>query len=396
MKPCCHSKCKGKKRCLLSGRWIDYHDYGAQFDGDQLPVRGKPGKVVDEAKAVKKKSKPTVDEIVKSLKLGVPKDADLAKTSNMSNRPAPKDEGVLANMKKRLKRYMKNPPKGVNLKRIPKADKQAEHGKEPAKSHAIPVIPDNEPKHYRTTHRQGRVKDTDADDTVLKKLSHLSKTNPSAFRDTANRIHAWGKDSPARSRVKARDGVRELHRLSRDDPATFHAIRMNARLVGHQSPARARVRKQKLADIKKSKDSFIGKIKRSVNIGLVSHAPRERRPAPKKKTESKRDRSYEMVSDAIINMHNASTQVKESKGKIVRLKIDRIKMDPDNWKMAKEAGGGSATEGPVEVYRREGSKRFEMGDGHHRAVDALNRGETHIHAKILPEVLPARKNKNNK
>ena len=40
MKSCCHKKCRGKKRCLLTGRWIDYHDYDAQLNGDQAPVQG--------------------------------------------------------------------------------------------------------------------------------------------------------------------------------------------------------------------------------------------------------------------------------------------------------------------------------------------------------------------
>ena len=77
-----------------------------------------------------------------------------------------------------------------------------------------------------------------------------------------------------------------------------------------------------------------------------------------------------------------------------RLKIARIEMDPDNWKMAQDAvrdGGGPATEGPVRVYRREGSRRFVMGNGHHRAALALAKGETHIDAEIASEVLPRRR-----
>lgn len=42
MKHCCKRKCSDKKAkwCLTSGRFIDYYNYGDQFDGDQAPVQG--------------------------------------------------------------------------------------------------------------------------------------------------------------------------------------------------------------------------------------------------------------------------------------------------------------------------------------------------------------------
>ena len=42
MNHCCAKKCSDKKakKCLTSGRFIDYYNYDDQFDGEQAPVEG--------------------------------------------------------------------------------------------------------------------------------------------------------------------------------------------------------------------------------------------------------------------------------------------------------------------------------------------------------------------
>jgi hypothetical protein len=349
MKPCSHSKCVGKKRCLLTGRWIDYHDYGAQFNGEQAPVQGKPGTVVQEGeKEAKAKVKIDFEKLKKAVKKGIPKDTDLAKSSQMSNRPASKDEGVLSNMKKRLKRYIRNPPNGVNLKRIPKADRQATTGKEPASSNEPTTLPPEaelkrrrssgstaskpitvkytKPKKAMTWSRQGGLKATvngqhihaqpalgshsssdpaanrrsathptkdDEEDSGYTKLSKISRKDLAAFTDKANKVKTWGKDSPARARVNARQGGRDLHRMSREDPSTFKAIRTVARLKGKMSEPRKR--KEKIAN---ANSSSRDKLKRMMGSGL-----RDRVKQPERTTES-RERSSQMILSAIAKMYN--------------------------------------------------------------------------------------------
>lgn len=41
MQPCCVKKCSDKKakKCLTSGRFIDYYNYDDQFNGEQAPVQ---------------------------------------------------------------------------------------------------------------------------------------------------------------------------------------------------------------------------------------------------------------------------------------------------------------------------------------------------------------------
>lgn len=250
MGPCCHSKCKGKKRCLISGRWIDYHDYGAQFDGEQSPVQGQPGQVVDEGENKPKNPATKADykKLALALNKGIPKDTDLAKASVMSNRPASKDEGVLSNMRRRLKRYMKNPPKGVNLKRIPKADKQAD------------------------------------------------KYGPHNVFDT-----------PSSQQGNEVSSIQRLSRMSKDDPAAFKAIRKNARLLGSRSDARVRVQKKKLAVISRSDASLRDKLKRAKEVGYREE-PKETSRITRRKHSTEesvqRERSSDLILAAIAKMYN--------------------------------------------------------------------------------------------
>lgn len=70
--------------------------------------------------------------------------------------------------------------------------------------------------------------------------------------------------------------------------------------------------------------------------------------------------------------------------------MKHIRPDPKNLAEAHDnirRGRGSVTEGPVVLYRRKGKKGYELGNGHHRFVEAQNRGETHIHATVSPDVL---------
>lgn len=73
--------------------------------------------------------------------------------------------------------------------------------------------------------------------------------------------------------------------------------------------------------------------------------------------------------------------------------ISSLKVDPQNMGEAEEnvrAGKGSQTDGPVTLYRRAGQRALEVGNGHHRIVEALQRGETEISGVIHQDVLPAK------
>ncbi len=73
-----------------------------------------------------------------------------------------------------------------------------------------------------------------------------------------------------------------------------------------------------------------------------------------------------------------------------KLKIADLLTDDRNMEEARAnvaRGRGSMTEGPITVYRRKGKRKLEVGNGHHRIVEALERGETEIEAIISPDIL---------
>lgn len=81
-------------------------------------------------------------------------------------------------------------------------------------------------------------------------------------------------------------------------------------------------------------------------------------------------------------------EVKKSEPLMVPLKD--IRPDQNNLAQAIDnirRGMPAQTAGPVTLYRRKGKKGYELGDGHHRFVEAQSRGESHIQATISPDIL---------
>lgn len=98
-------------------------------------------------------------------------------------------------------------------------------------------------------------------------------------------------------------------------------------------------------------------------------------------------------ADAGLHAHAYDFSEPAYHKEVKRISLKSISPDKQNLKEAAEnikRGYGSVDTGPVLLYRREGSRRFEMGDGHHRYLEAQDRGDTHIDAVFAKEVLPSK------